>query len=68
VLMQPDGERIWRAPLPGDRLTKGMHRLAVRVETVDASGEQEIEFAVDPTGRYTAVPMVRPVVTSTNFC
>jgi hypothetical protein len=68
VLMQPDGERTWRAPLSGDRLTKGMHRLAVRVETVDAPGEQEIEFAVDPTGRYTAVPTVRPVVTATNFC
>ncbi len=68
VLMQPDGERTWRAPLPGDRLTKGMHRLAVRVEAGDAPGEQEIEFVVDPTGRYTAVPMVRPVVTATNFC
>jgi 3',5'-cyclic-AMP phosphodiesterase len=28
----------------------------------------EIKFVVDPTGRYTPVPMVRPVVRSTNFC
>jgi Icc protein len=67
MMMQPDGERTWRAPLRGDQLTKGKHRLAVRVEGGSA-GEQEIEIIVDPTGRYTAVPMVHPVVTETVFC
>ncbi|MBN9118104.1 MAG: metallophosphoesterase [Planctomycetes bacterium] len=67
--MDPCGNGFWRAALFGDRLTKGFHRLAVRAEDVaEGVGEREIEFAVDPTGRYTAVPMVRPVVTSTAFC
>ncbi len=33
-----------------------------------ANGEQIITFVVDPTGRYTAVPCVRPVVRGTAFC
>ncbi|QJW99865.1 metallophosphoesterase family protein [Frigoriglobus tundricola] len=67
--MEPDGKGTWRAPLPADRLTKGVHRLTVRAESSDGeSSERGTEFAVDPTGRYTAVPMVRPLVTATNFC
>jgi hypothetical protein len=31
-------------------------------------GEQQIELAVDDSGRYTAVPAVRPVVRATQFC
>jgi hypothetical protein len=46
---------------------KGKHRLAVRVEG-ERSGQQEIDFALDQTGRYTAVPMVHPIVLATNFC
>ncbi len=69
VPMDPCGDGFWRAPLPGARLAKGTHRLAVRTEdATGAAGGHEIEFAVDPTGRYTAVPMVRPLVTSTTFC
>jgi hypothetical protein len=66
-VMRQAGDRSWRAPLSASRLAKGLHRLAVRAEAKEA-GESEIEFAVDPTGRYTAVPMVRPVVFSTQFC
>ena len=66
--LEPAGDGAWRGSLPGDRLAKGTHRLAVRAEAKSDTGEQEIEFAVDPTGRYTAVPAVRPVVTATNFC
>jgi hypothetical protein len=67
--LEPLGGGFWRGPLPGDRLAKGVHRLAVRAEdAAGRAGEQEIEFAVDPTGRYTAVPTVRPLVTSTAFC
>lgn len=66
--MEPTGDATWRGPLSGDRLAKGTHHLAVRAEAGDGTGEQEIEFVVDPTGRYTAVPAVRPVVTGTNFC
>jgi hypothetical protein len=69
VPMEPGGADFWRATLPAERLAKGVHRLAVRAESSDgAFGERGTEFAVDPTGRYTAVPMTRPVVTATNFC
>jgi Icc protein len=56
-------------PLAGAELTKGEHALEVRV--TDARGQtasQQIEFLADPTGRYTAVPMVHPAVTNTAFC
>jgi hypothetical protein len=65
--LRPAGGWDWVARLPGDTLAKGVHRLAVRAEA-DGIGEQAVEFAVDPTGRYTAVPGVRPVVAVTNFC
>ncbi|MDY3555476.1 metallophosphoesterase [Gemmata sp. JC717] len=69
VPMGPCGNGFWRAPLPGSRLAKGVHRLVVRAEDgTGGAGAHEVEFAVDPTGRYTAVPMVRPLVTSTAFC
>jgi Icc protein len=68
VKMNPVDDRIWNAPLASAQLTKGRHRLAVSVETMNDAGEREIEFAVDPTGRYTAIPIVRPIVTATNFC
>lgn len=59
----------WAGPLPGGQLSKGEHALDVRaVDARDGRGEQRIGFAVDPTGRYTAVPEVRPAVASTAFC
>jgi len=67
LVPSPDGE--WTGPLAGESLAKGEHALKVRA--VDGSGrlgEQRIGFLVDPTGRYTAIPEVRPVVASTNFC
>lgn len=66
--LEPAGNGTWRGRLPGDRLAKGTHRLAVRAEAGGSAGEREIEFAVDATGRYTAIPTTRPVVTATNFC
>ncbi len=63
------GAGLWTAPLPGDRLAKGEH--AYEVEAVDAEGRrggQRLGFLVDPTGRFTAVPGVRPAVTVTKFC
>jgi len=59
----------WTAPLPGDKLERGEHRL--QVEAVDGEGrrgERRMNFMVDPTRRYTAVPCARPGVTHTNFC
>ncbi len=56
-------------PLAGAELTKGEHALEVRV--TDARGQtasRRIEFMADPTGRYTAIPMVHPAVTNTAFC
>jgi 3',5'-cyclic-AMP phosphodiesterase len=63
------GALDWSAPLPPANFSKGRHRL--RVRAVGRSGgesEQSIEFAVDLTGRYTAVPCVHPAVAATNFC
>lgn len=60
---------LWTHSLPGDRLAKGEHALEVLI--VDANGrrgDQRIGFMVDPTGRYTAIPAVHPVVTGTAFC
>ena len=67
--LEPSGPGTWSAPFPGDRLDKGEHRY--EVEALDADGRrggQRIGIMVDPTGRYTAIPAVRPVVTSTKFC
>jgi 3',5'-cyclic-AMP phosphodiesterase len=59
----------WRGPLPSDRLTKGTHALEVVAVAADGTeGSQRIDFMVDPTGRYTAVPQVRPMVDATEFC
>ncbi len=63
------GNGDWVAPLPGDQLEKGEHTL--RVEVAVSTGEnkrQEIQFMVDATGRYTAVPDARPRVMRTEFC
>jgi Icc protein len=69
MALEPEGSLDWVGTLPGDRLTKGSHALTVRaVDHLGISGMQEIVFPVDATGRYTAVPSVRPVVTATEFC
>jgi Icc protein len=67
--LKPVGEGHWWGPLGGDRLSKGEHVLEVIAVGDDSvEGFQRIGFMVDPTGRYTSVPEVRPVVTSTAFC
>ena len=54
------GRRPWSGPLPGERLAKGEHILEVVAVASDGTeGSQRIEFMVDPTGRYTAVPEAR---------
>lgn len=63
------GAGEWAAPLRGGDLSKGEHALEVEAEdNAGATATQRIGFMVDPTGRYTAVPEVRPKVTQTNFC
>jgi hypothetical protein len=67
--LEPMSDGHWSAPLSGHRLYKGEHVLEVSAsgtEIGDAS--QRVVFTVDPTGRYTPVPEVRPVVHSTKFC
>jgi hypothetical protein len=59
----------WQGRLPHDRLTKGVHSLAAVAVAADGTeGRQRIDFAVDPTGRYTAIPQVRPMVSATQSC
>ncbi|MDR3635544.1 MAG: metallophosphoesterase [Isosphaeraceae bacterium] len=67
--LEPSDAGEWVAPLPGERLAKGEHVFEVEaVDDRDRCGGQRISFMVDPTGRYTAVPSVRPRVTATCFC
>lgn len=59
----------WSGPMASDSLSKGEHVLEVRaVDSDGREGSQRIDFVVDPTRRFTAVPSVRPRVASTAFC
>jgi predicted phosphodiesterase len=56
-------------PLASAEMAKGEHSMDVRVtDALGQTASQRIEFMVDPTGRYTAIPMVHPAVTKTAFC
>jgi hypothetical protein len=67
--LDPSSAGAWEAPLQGDRLTKGEHIFEVEAVGGDGRrGVQRMSFAVDPTGRYTAVPSTRPCVMQTSFC
>lgn len=65
--LEAEGPGEWRGPLAADRLSKGEHKLEVRLAGSEVAGDC-ISFVVDRTGRYTAVPRVRPEVHSTAFC
>ena len=67
--MEPGPPGRWTAPLPGQRLGKGKHQFEARaLDDRELEGARRIDFVVDPTGRYTAVPAVDPVVEETAFC
>jgi hypothetical protein len=67
--LRPLGGGLWGHPLRGERWTKGIHALEARVTDAEgAEGTHRIRFMVDPTGRYTPIPAVHPVVTGTAFC
>jgi hypothetical protein len=54
--------------LPAD-LAKGEHGLeAALTDAAGREGHHRIDFIVDPTGRHTPIPGVRPKVTGTAFC
>lgn len=67
--LEARGAGAWEGPLAADRLTKGEHALEVRVSgNGGESAADRIAFAVDRTGRYTAVPKARPEIAGTAFC
>jgi 3',5'-cyclic-AMP phosphodiesterase len=69
IALEPIGEGLWSCPLEGDRLSKGEHAFeALAIDGDGLEGRHRIVFAVDPTGRYTAVPAVHPRVVQTAFC
>ncbi|MDT5123172.1 MAG: hypothetical protein QOC96_2654 [Acidobacteriota bacterium] len=67
--MRETDEMMWSFSIPGDKLSKGEHTLEVRL--IDQNGDEgtdRIIFACDLSGRFTAYPMVEPVVKGTNYC
>ena len=67
--MKHTDEMTWSLPIDGEALEKGEHTLEVRLvdENKDQSTDR-ITFACDLSGRYTAYPMVEPVVKGTKYC
>jgi 3',5'-cyclic-AMP phosphodiesterase len=66
--LEQAGPQDWSRPLPAD-LGKGDHRFEARaVDGAGRAGTDAVTFAADPTGRFTAVPAVRPAVGATSFC
>ena len=63
------GDGLWSGPIEGAGLAKGEHELTV-VANADSGADAtaRLGFMIDPTGRYTAVPEARPLVTSTASC
>lgn len=69
VELRNEEEMTWSFHIPGDTLTKGEHTLEVRLIDQDKNeGTDRITFACDLSGRYTACPMVDPVVKGTKHC
>jgi Icc protein len=67
--LERESAAMWACPLPAGEFVKGGHTFDVQaIDVAGQAGRQRIDFAVDPTGRYTAVPGVRPYVASTAFC
>jgi Icc protein len=67
--LERESEELWTCPLPGDEFVKGGHIFEVQaIDSVGQAGRQHLDFTVDATGRYTAVPGVHPYVASTAFC
>jgi 3',5'-cyclic-AMP phosphodiesterase len=67
--MEKTEDLAWSLPIPGDLMAKGEHTLEVRlVDENNDEGSDKITFACDLSGRFTAYPMVDPVVKGTKFC
>ena len=67
--MTSTGELTWNFEIPGDELAKGEHTAEVRlVDEGDEVGTDRITFVADLSGRFTAYPMVDPVVKLTKYC
>jgi 3',5'-cyclic-AMP phosphodiesterase len=67
--LQVTDELRWKFPIDGETLEKGEHTLEVRLIDQDQNeGTDRIVFACDLSGRYTAYPMVEPVVKGTKYC
>jgi Icc protein len=67
--LEPAAGGLWTRALDGAALEKGPHFLEAQLRDAKGNeGGQTIDFVVDHTGRYTAVPAVRPIVHGTAFC
>lgn len=67
--MASQGDNLWARDLAAAELPKGENRCEARaIDTAGLEGRTAIIVQADATGRYTAVPMARPVVKDTAFC
>jgi 3',5'-cyclic AMP phosphodiesterase CpdA len=68
--LQPQTRELWEAPLADGELLKGEHTIevAARERSGEVMARDAATFVFDPTGRYTPLPMVRPIVKKTAFC
>jgi 3',5'-cyclic AMP phosphodiesterase CpdA len=67
--LEAQGSQDWGGELPTEKFKKGEHALEVRARGADGQmASDRITFMLDRTGRFTAVPCVRPMVTQTAFC
>jgi 3',5'-cyclic-AMP phosphodiesterase len=69
VGLESSDDGHWHGRLHSDRLSKGEHALEVIAVSADGTeGWERVQFTADPSGRYTAVPEARPMVSSTAYC
>ena len=65
----PGTDGYWAAPLDCTGRPKGEHSIRVEARLKDGKcGEHKINFFLDRTGRFTAVPSAWPRVSTTAFC
>ena len=62
-------DQSWSGPVDANQLSKGEHQVTVHADLIDGQRcRGQLNFFVDVTCRFTAVPQSSPVVRTTAFC